>query len=73
MGDCIGVDFSTPIEEYEWQLVTTEEQECSCGAYHDEGESLWGGLFKPEDMGEHNPTAGVKTIHDVDMELIHNS
>jgi len=61
------------IDEYEWQLVTTEATQCSCGSTHGRGHTLWGGMFKPEDMGEHNPTAGVKTIHDVEMELIHNS
>lgn len=59
-------------DEYEWQLrVAVADVECSCGVIHPKGYTLWGGLFKPEDMGEHNPTANVKQIHNVEMELIH--
>ena len=66
------LDEAMDIESYEHQLVVTENvTQCKCGATHVEGDAIWGGMFHPDDMGEHNPWESLAMLHGVELAYKH--
>lgn len=61
------IDDGAMFHTYEHQLRAKESGTCQCGMVHDSGDVLWGGLFNPTDMGEHDPTTAMRNIHSVEI------
>ena len=57
-----------PIDEYEHQIVTTEEGKCKCNKEHETGDVVWGGVTDPRELVSIDPFESVNNLHSLSVE-----
>lgn len=60
------VDLTKDYDEYEYNVVTTEAGECSCGGYHPSGDPVAASMKDPE---EYHLLETVQSLHSVEVEV----